>query len=67
MLTSTDSHAYFHTLHTVEFTLGIHALKDSTTFQPTDSNTVYIVSNGEGKAYVTTTAPTTAVDVDTLG
>lgn len=43
------------------------ALKDSTTFKPTDSDTVYIVSNGEGKAYVTTTAPTTAVDVDTLG
>ena len=43
---------------------------NGSTFKPTNSNTVYVVTDGEGKAYVTTTAPTagnTMVDVDTLG
>ena len=43
---------------------------NGTTFKPTTTDTVYLVTDGEGKAYVTTTAPTAGtnmVDVDTLG
>lgn len=40
------------------------------TFKPAGLNVVYVVTDGEGKAYVTTTTPTAGtsmVDVDTLG